>query len=94
MTCTPHFEASELMQDLICITDSIVKNLQNTFPHKKMVQLLCEYRTRIVSDGRLIDAAVYDSGTVGDAISALYAHVDLITWLATHDYTVSKSSTR
>ncbi|KAJ5610865.1 glyoxalase family protein [Penicillium lagena] len=85
--------AVELLTKTGTIVLAIETNLHhNRLDRKTIRRLLREYSARAESDGRLINAARQDSDCANRGLFLAYAHMELITWLANKNYTVTSSS--
>lgn len=93
MTSTPDFQASEFLDSAGGIALSIATGLRrNSLDRRRIRELLSQYSGRAFSDGRLIDAARCDSRSVDHAILLLDAHVELLSWLVSRNYTITSAS--
>lgn len=85
----------DLLNDISSLVYTIVVGLRNNRLDRKTIQdLLLVYYSRTPSDGRLIDIARRDDRCVGSAEYLLHAHVELITWLVNHNFTVPVTSVK
>jgi hypothetical protein len=93
MTSTPDFQASEFLDSAGRIALSIATGLRrNCLDRRRIREVLSQYSRRAFSDGRLIDAARCDGRSVDHAILLLDAHVELISWLVSQNYTITATS--
>jgi hypothetical protein len=95
MTSTPDFEASNFLESVGHVTQSISTCLRhNKLNTKKVQKILSQYSSNALSDGRLIDTARSDDRCVDHATYLLLAHIDLVTWLVAQNYTITSSSVK
>jgi hypothetical protein len=64
----------------------------NRFNRKTIQKLLRDYAARAESDGRLINASRQNSECVNRGLFLAYTHMELVSWLATNNYTLLSSS--
>lgn len=85
--------AVELLESIGATTSTIANNLEaNRLDRRTFRKFLRDYSERAASDGRLINAARQDSRCSNRGLFLAYTHMELISWLAKNNYTISSSS--
>ncbi|KAK9614712.1 hypothetical protein V6Z98_008829 [Aspergillus fumigatus] len=87
--------AIELLSRLATLLEEVANNLHHNRLDRTAVQtLLHQYSSRAKSDGHLINASKQDSQCVEHGVFLSYVHVELLSWLTKHNYTVPASSVK
>ncbi|KAL4779443.1 glyoxalase family protein [Aspergillus varians] len=85
--------AVEFLQGVGTTVKTIADNLKaNRLDRRTIHKLLCDYSARAASDGRLINASRQDPQCVNRGLFLAYTHMELISWLARNNYTISATS--
>ncbi|KAL2817051.1 glyoxalase family protein [Aspergillus cavernicola] len=92
-------ESNSNAVDLFCRISShlstIATNLRTNHLNRAAIQtLLLEYAARAESDVRLVNASRQDDRCVEHGVFLSYTHVELLTWLTNHNYTVPATATK
>ena len=84
-----------LLTELATIIRTIAANLrENRLDRKAFQELLYEYASRAGSDGQLIYASRQNSRSINPGLFLAYTHIELISWLVTHNYTTESTSVK
>ncbi|KAL2869500.1 glyoxalase family protein [Aspergillus lucknowensis] len=87
--------AVELLNRLATLLHREARNLQhNRFDRKRIQSLLLEYAARAESDGRLMNASRQHARCVDHGVFLAHTHLELLDWLAKHNYTVPVSAVK
>jgi hypothetical protein len=88
--------ALELLDNVGATVNTITINLgANRLDRWSFRKYLRDYADRAASDGKLINASREDTPQCANrGLLLAYAHMELICWLANHNYTISSSSVK
>ncbi|GIK04010.1 hypothetical protein Aspvir_008085 [Aspergillus viridinutans] len=87
--------AIDLLSRLATLLARVASNLHHNHLDRTTIQtLLLQYSSRAESDGRLINASRQDSQCVEHGVFLSYVHVELLSWLTKHNYTIPPSSVK
>ncbi|KAF7128515.1 hypothetical protein CNMCM5793_003303 [Aspergillus hiratsukae] len=87
--------AIELLSRLATLLERVASNLQHNHLDRTAIQsLLLKYSSRAESDGHLINASKQDSQCVEHGVFLSYVHVELLSWLTKHNYTVPATAVK
>ncbi|GIJ91417.1 hypothetical protein Asppvi_010382 [Aspergillus pseudoviridinutans] len=85
----------DLLSRIATLLARVASNLRHNHLDRTTIQtLLLHYSARAESDGRLINAARQDSECVEHGVFLSYVHVELLSWLTKHNYTIPSSSVK
>lgn len=93
MAFTPDFRASEFLADVSYLLLAVASRIrENSLNRKEIEHILTEVGERALSAGQLIDIARSAGHSAHHALTLLEAHVELIRYLASQNYTLSAAS--
>ncbi|RLL93985.1 hypothetical protein CFD26_103986 [Aspergillus turcosus] len=88
-------DAIDLLSRLATLLERVASNLQHNHLDRTAIQtLLLKYSARAESDGHLINASKQDSQCVEHGVFLSYIHVELLSWLTKHNYTVPATAVK
>ncbi|RHZ47419.1 glyoxalase family protein [Aspergillus thermomutatus] len=89
----PH--AIDLLSRIAALLQRVASNLQHNHVDRNAIQaLLLKYASHAESDGHLINASQLDSQCVEHGVFLSYVHVELLSWLTKHNYTIPASAVK
>ncbi|KAF4205622.1 hypothetical protein CNMCM8980_007171 [Aspergillus fumigatiaffinis] len=87
--------AIDLLSRLATLLEEVANNLNHNRLDRTAIQtLLHQYSSRAESDGHLINASKQDSQCVEHGVFLSYVHVELLSWLTRHNYTIPATSVK
>ncbi|KAJ5669219.1 glyoxalase family protein [Penicillium macrosclerotiorum] len=87
--------AVEFLADIAGTIQIIATNLrENRVNRKGLQKCLSDYAARAESDGRLINASRQDANCANRGLFLAYTHMELLSWLATNNYTIPATSVK